>query len=1256
MRSPRGPVVVLVIVAVATLLAPGRGSPLAATPLVPRPVAAVAWPISGSLVISEVQTGGTSASDEFVEIANVGPLTADLAGLEIAAASSAGTSASRRVGWSAPTTIDPGRHLLVANAAGVWASIADATYTTGLAATGGTVVLRPAGGAPIDAVGWGDATNAFVEGSPAPAPPAGSSVERRPGGDAGNGTDTNDGAADFMVRPIPAPQRLADPPTPAAPPSPTPSPSAVPSATPAPTSPPTPDPSATTVPTPAATTTPVPTDPATPAPSATPAPTDAPTPAPTVAPTPSPTPPPAPTPSPIAISEARSLADGAPALVEGVLTTDLGDLDADHTGFVQDGTGGIALYLDDAAPHAVPAGTVVRAACLVGTRYGLAVLRCTLAGIEIRGSSSLPEAVRIATGAADARFEGVRVAVAGRVTDAPTALADGTAFVVDDGSGQVRVIVDTDLAASVGAGRGSDVVAVGPLGRRDLGGAAAFRVHATLAGSFAITPGSSPTPSPSGTPGPSLAPTPTPEASPSASPHATPAPSPTPTPSPTATPAPTQTPSAEPVVAIASALASPAGRRVRVRGVVTSVPGTLWSPRLGTIQDATGSLVVRYRGDDHGLAVGARVEATGTLLRSGGRLVLRADDPWVASGAGADVLPAPTPIDPGPKIDAATDARLVRAAGTVARGTVRRNGARLTFDLVTAAGVRFGVTATADVAVPSTPVAGDAVEATGVGVPGVSGTRTAAGRVWLRKPDDLRLAPAGSILPAPTDPTGSSGAESDGEGSPAAVPIARLVAGARVTIGGVVSVGPGILAPRGRAFRVEDGSGSVEVLAAVAGAAATAPPAGTRVTISGRVERLARGLRVRAASIVAMGTGTVPIRLLRAPPSATHLGSVVRVAGAVTRITRAATSWRAEVAVGGRHALVAATAASGPAPAGLVVGARVTVTGLVVSAPASAADRRPRIVPRGPGDVVVGPVAGAAGATVASAAARTASAAVAVGSTTSGGGGGAAASGATTTGGNTATAGGGDPVALAPLRSSRDLAAAATGTSVRVGGVVRGATSGVLLVEDADGVVRLRLVEAAAPLSATARAGDAVAASGTTGHGTDGTVEVRVTDPAAVTLLAGPAPAAAATVGEVEGDGAGPLAGGASAEDPDASADPVASAPATLGDVRADALRGVGASGSDGGPVPLVPLVAGLLVSALAACAVVLHRRLRVGPLEPAVARRLAALRAVPPPGPRPMTRPAGSPHGLHSAPRLDARLAGGLSSPPTRAEQARPR
>ena len=179
----------IAVLAIGTL-----GSPIAGVGGAVSVAAAVpSWPTS-TLVISEIQTGGASASDEFVEIANQGAAGIDLVGLEVVYATSSGSTVTRKATWAATTVLEPGRRFLIANGAGVVGTAADAVYTGGFAATGGSVALRVVGGTVIDAVGWGDATNAFVEGSPAVAPPSSSSLERRPGGAAGNGVDTNDNA------------------------------------------------------------------------------------------------------------------------------------------------------------------------------------------------------------------------------------------------------------------------------------------------------------------------------------------------------------------------------------------------------------------------------------------------------------------------------------------------------------------------------------------------------------------------------------------------------------------------------------------------------------------------------------------------------------------------------------------------------------------------------------------------------------------------------------------------------------------------------------------------------------------------------------------------------------------------------------------------------------------------------------------------------------------------------------------------------
>ena len=183
----------------------------------------MAWPVS-TLVVSEIQTGGASASDEFVEIANQGAATVDLAGLEVVYATSSGSTVTRKVTWTASTMLLPGRRVLIANAAGLYAPGADLTYSSGFAATGGAIALRVVGGHVVDSVGWGDASSGFVEGAAAPAPPAGSSLERLPGGAAGNGIDTNANLADWTVQAVPSPQGAVAPPPGAGRPAPTPTP------------------------------------------------------------------------------------------------------------------------------------------------------------------------------------------------------------------------------------------------------------------------------------------------------------------------------------------------------------------------------------------------------------------------------------------------------------------------------------------------------------------------------------------------------------------------------------------------------------------------------------------------------------------------------------------------------------------------------------------------------------------------------------------------------------------------------------------------------------------------------------------------------------------------------------------------------------------------------------------------------------------------------------------------------------------------
>ncbi len=394
-------------------ISPGSG------PLLP----AVAWPPSAGLLVSEVVTGGTSASDEYIELTNAGSSPIDLNGFEVAYASSAGTSATRRAGWASPTTLGPGRHVLIANSAGIYAPGADATYTAGIAATGGAIVVRPVGGTPIDAVGWGDATNAFVEGTPVEAPPAGSSIERRPGGPAGNVTDTNQNTSDWQVNSAPNPENLGAPArplpgpssSPSARPTPSPTPSATPSATPIPTPIPTASPSPSPKPTTSLSPTPVPSP--TPTAIPTPTPTPVPTPSPTATATPSPTA----TANPGSITISQAIRQGGKVTVEAVATTSTTLLDpSGRLLVIQDATAAIEVRLPVAgspgaaglAGHVPGPGTGLRITGTVGRAYGAPRLSASL--VTWLGAASSPLPVRLSV-AATAALEWRLVQVNGRL-------------------------------------------------------------------------------------------------------------------------------------------------------------------------------------------------------------------------------------------------------------------------------------------------------------------------------------------------------------------------------------------------------------------------------------------------------------------------------------------------------------------------------------------------------------------------------------------------------------------------------------------------------------------------------------------------------------------------------------------------------------------------------------------------------------------------------------------------------------------------
>lgn len=262
------------------------------------------------IVISEIQTAGTTSTDEFVELYNPTGDAVSLTNWKLTKKTAGGTESDL-----VPTltgSILPHGYVLLGHTNYDGIPTADSTYADQSLADNNTVLLYDQNGILVDKVGFGSATD--KETTTIGNPTANHSMERKAnslstsismdssGSDefSGNGEDTEVNANDFVSRATAQPQNrssASEPENLASTPTPTPSPTELPSATPTPTETITPTPTQN----PTATATPIPTATPTPTPSMTATPTQEPTITVTITPTATLTPTiyPHPTPKPI---------------------------------------------------------------------------------------------------------------------------------------------------------------------------------------------------------------------------------------------------------------------------------------------------------------------------------------------------------------------------------------------------------------------------------------------------------------------------------------------------------------------------------------------------------------------------------------------------------------------------------------------------------------------------------------------------------------------------------------------------------------------------------------------------------------------------------------------------------------------------------------------------------------------------------------------------------------------------------------------
>lgn len=172
----------------------------------------------GLVLISEVRpTGGVGkVNDEFVELYNPQNEPVVIGGWSINKLTKSASSTDHQQIFVFPkgVVIPSQAHVLVSHTDSLVTSSADYLYAGQSLSDDNTIVLINDDGKVIDLVGYGLAKNVEIEAAEAPSVQH-LSIERKPGGDLGNGYDTNNNKLDFF-RTQSNPQNLHSQPTPVA--------------------------------------------------------------------------------------------------------------------------------------------------------------------------------------------------------------------------------------------------------------------------------------------------------------------------------------------------------------------------------------------------------------------------------------------------------------------------------------------------------------------------------------------------------------------------------------------------------------------------------------------------------------------------------------------------------------------------------------------------------------------------------------------------------------------------------------------------------------------------------------------------------------------------------------------------------------------------------------------------------------------------------------------------------------------------------
>ncbi|MCB9418367.1 MAG: lamin tail domain-containing protein [Ardenticatenaceae bacterium] len=189
--------------------------PPTATPEPAEPTPSPGPLLDSGVVISEMLPGVPGNNNhEFIELYNAGTEPVSLADWSLWFRLADNQDEQLIFAWDAGDVPPLGHYLLVREGE-TFDLNGDAIFTTPLLTQKGGLALRDADGNDVDVLGWGDAPDGFFAGTAVPAPEDGASLERLPGGAAGNGQFSGDNSLDFRQNPNPSPQNSGSPLTPA---------------------------------------------------------------------------------------------------------------------------------------------------------------------------------------------------------------------------------------------------------------------------------------------------------------------------------------------------------------------------------------------------------------------------------------------------------------------------------------------------------------------------------------------------------------------------------------------------------------------------------------------------------------------------------------------------------------------------------------------------------------------------------------------------------------------------------------------------------------------------------------------------------------------------------------------------------------------------------------------------------------------------------------------------------------------------------